>query len=213
MGLEAQKQIVEGYAERTGQKILSFYTEVESGRCKTRPELERALAHVRAARAKLVVAKLDRLARDAVFLLGLVDSDVPVIFCDLPEVCTGDPIVGRLTLTVLAAIAEFEGRRIGQRIKEAAAVRRERGDPMGWMCTKAKRNPLTGQQQRKGTVAARAVNQKKFLAFREMVRPVALGLKSEGRSYSEVAEEMNKRGYKTRRGNPWTLQAVFQLVS
>src|SRR4051812_19928828 len=112
LGLEAQQETVTKFAKQTNDIIVRDFTEIESGRLNERPQLEAALKFAKLMRAKLIVSKLDRLARDAAFILQLVDTGVPVIFVDLPELATGDPIVGRLTLTIMAAVAEFEGRRI-----------------------------------------------------------------------------------------------------
>ncbi len=82
LGLDAQKTAIEGYAQQTGSSILTCCTEVESGKLANRPELNRALAHCRRSKATLVVAKLDRLARNVAFLSALMDSTVPFLTCD-----------------------------------------------------------------------------------------------------------------------------------
>ena len=104
LGMEAQRVAVEAYATRAGEKIAGAYTEVESGRCRSRPVLAEAVAHARRIDATLVVAKLDRLARDVGFVLALVDTGAKLYFLDLPSVSTGDPIVGRLMLSVMASV-------------------------------------------------------------------------------------------------------------
>lgn len=141
LGLEAQQQIVREHACRSGQEIAAEFVEIESGRKCDRPQLALAMTRARRSGATLVVAKLDRLARDARFLLGIVDGGVGVHFCDLPNLSTGDPITGRLVLTVMAAMAEFEARRIGQRIKEAAAAKRARGERIDYSRSKLNLTP------------------------------------------------------------------------
>ncbi len=211
LGLEAQRDIVEAYARRTGTTLAATYTEIESGRRCERPQLALAVAHVRAqaGRVRLIVAKLDRLSRDARFLLELVDSGIVVIFGDLPDLSASD-IVGRLTLTVLAAIAEFEARRMSQRQKEACAVRRARGDLMGGRDPRC--HKLTWEEIRKGSLASTAYHRRKAAAFRKVMRPIAKSIRAEGRTLKEVAADLNTLGYRTRKGKFWTMATVDLLI-
>lgn len=208
LGLDAQQKTVEDYLKRAGGELVESVVEVESGRNCERPHLARAIAHTKLVGGELIVAKLDRLARDASFILKIVDSGVPVIFCDLPELATGDPIVGRLTLTILAAIAEFEGRRISQRVREALSRLKERN---GGVATWFRQN-LTDDHRRKGNAVAVQTHRRKFREFVDGVRPLAASLRA-GRTLSETAIELNRRGIKTRRGKPWTGATVHQLLS
>jgi DNA invertase Pin-like site-specific DNA recombinase len=146
-----------------------------------------------------VVAKLDRLARDVNLILSLVDSGVPITFLDLPDL-SADPIVGRLVLTIMAAIAEFESRRIGQRIKEAMARRREKLEAKGKRLT---RRRLSRKHQREASAAWHRWNRKQMKTFRREFQPLALGLR-QSRTLAEVAAEMNARGIATRRRRKWT---------
>jgi DNA invertase Pin-like site-specific DNA recombinase len=162
-----------------------------------------------AGRARLIVAKLDRLSRDARFLLELVDSGVDVVFGDFPDLATGD-IVGRLTLTVLAAIAEFESRRMSQRQREAAAVRRARGDLMGGRDPRSHR--LTSAEIKKGNLSAILARRQRASTFRRAMRPVIATLRDKGRTLKEVANELNICGYRTRKGKLWTAATVALLT-
>mgnify|MGYP002075810522 CR=1 FL=1 len=211
LGLEAQRAIVEGYAVRTGSTVIASYTEVESGRRSDRPQLALALMRLKsqAGRARLIVAKLDRLSRDARFLLELVDSGVDVVFGDFPELAAGD-IVGRLTLTVLAAIAEFESRRMSQRQREAAAVRRARGDLMGARDPRSHR--LTSEEIKQGNLAATVAHRRKASTFRRAMRPIVAALRDKGQTLKEVATELNTCGYRTRKGKLWTAATVALLT-
>lgn len=212
LGLDAQRAAVAAYAQHIGAIVGSEYQEIESGRRNDRPQLSLALVDARARKGTLVVAKLDRLARDARFLLGLVDTGVPIVFGDLPELAAGDPIVGRLTLTVLAAIAEFEARRIAQRIREAAAAKKARGGIMGWATRKDGLNPMTDEHRRQGSAAAREVNLAAALEYRHLMQPVIWQLQAQGMSLAQVAAELNARGYTTRRGRPWSLSTVHAIM-
>lgn len=205
LGLEAQQVAVQEYARRTGQVIVAAFTEIESGRCRTRPVLAEALSRCRGDGLMLVVAKLDRLARDVSLILSLVDSGVRIHFLDLPDL-SGDPIVGRLVLTVLAAIAEFEARRIGQRIREALARRRERNG------TKPSSSFRSRQHRLKASAAAIKVVRRTAGEFRSRVRPFILGLRADGLTLAETADELNRLGIRTPTGKAWTLANVEVFV-
>jgi len=99
LGLEAQRAAVAEYAAKEGGRVVAEFIEVESGRKAARPELTKALNHCRAAKACLVVAKLDRLARNVAFLSGLMEAGVDFVACDNPTAKT-------FTLHILAAVAE-----------------------------------------------------------------------------------------------------------
>lgn len=127
LGLEAQQEAVQAFLKTAPD--LTF-TEVESGACNTRPELAKALAACKQHKATLVVAKLDRLARDVSMILSIVDSGINVRFIDLPEIDPASP-TGRLMLTMMASFAEFERRIISQRTKAALKAKKARGESLG----------------------------------------------------------------------------------
>src|SRR5712692_11134175 len=124
LGIEAQRSAVEAYCKQAGATFNMCYTEVESGKLADRPELARALAHARRSKATLVVAKLDRLARNVAFLSALMDSRAPFVACDNPH-------ANRLTLHILAAVAEAEAVAISQRTKAALQAAKARGTLLG----------------------------------------------------------------------------------
>ena len=124
LGLDGQKAAVEAYAKQTGARILASYREVESGKLADRPELARALAHAKRSRATVVVAKLDRLARNVAFLSALMRSGVDFIACDNPH-------ANKLTIHILAAVAEDEAERISARTKAALQAAKARGVQLG----------------------------------------------------------------------------------
>lgn len=128
LGLEAQRQAVENFLSGGEWTLLAEYVEVESGRTGNRPELAKALAHCRAHRATLIVAKLDRLARSVHFLTGLLEAGVEVRFCDLPQI---EGPTGRFLLQSMAAVAELEAGLISARTKAALAAARARGVKLG----------------------------------------------------------------------------------
>jgi DNA invertase Pin-like site-specific DNA recombinase len=124
LGLEAQREAVRRYAEATHSTIKASYTEVESGKRGDRPELLKALAHAKRSKATLVVAKLDRLSRNVAFTSTLMESGVHFLCCDMPSAT-------HLTIHILAAVAEDEARRISERTRDALAVAKSKGKPLG----------------------------------------------------------------------------------
>ena len=108
LGLEAQRQAVAAYVTQAGGEVVAEFQEVESGKRADRPQLAAALASCRTRRAVLVIAKLDRLARNARFLVSVVEGsgEAGVVFCDLPIVPAGP--VGKFLVTRMAAVAELE---------------------------------------------------------------------------------------------------------
>jgi DNA invertase Pin-like site-specific DNA recombinase len=123
LGMEAQRQAVTRYAEGRGT-ILAEYVEVETGKRSDRPQLMAALAECRRYRATLIIAKLDRLARNVHFISGLMNSDVEFVAVDMPT-------ANRLTIHILAAVAEHEREMISQRTKAALAAAKARGVKLG----------------------------------------------------------------------------------
>ena len=115
LGLEGQKAAVRTYARSIGARVIAEFTEVESGKHDDRTQLALALRRVRGSRGRLVIAKLDRLARKVAFLSNLMDKDLDFVACDNPH-------ANRLTIHILAAIAEDEAKRISERTKAALAA-------------------------------------------------------------------------------------------
>ena len=132
LGLDAQRAAVAKHlASILSCLLVAEFEEVESGKRSDRPQLAAALAACRAHRATLVIAKLDRLARNARFLLSIVEGtgDGGVVFCDLPTVPAGP--VGKFLITQMAAVAELEAGLIGQRTRAALAQAKARGVKLG----------------------------------------------------------------------------------
>ncbi len=124
LGLAAQRSAVSDLIA-FNNKLIADFQEVESGKNRDRPELAKALDHCRVTGATLVVAKMDRLSREANFIGALIDGDVDIRFCDFPTIPAGS--VGRLILGVMAQIAEFERGVISERTKAAMAAAKARG--------------------------------------------------------------------------------------
>jgi DNA invertase Pin-like site-specific DNA recombinase len=160
-------------------QVVGEFTEIESGRRAKRPQLAAALKTCKKHKAKLVVAKLDRLSRNARFLLTLIESGVDVLFADLPDI-TG--AIGKFILTQMAAVAELEAGLISERTKAALAAAKQRGVRLG----------ITGAERAirfKAEAKARAIE----------LEPVLRDLKKEGLSLRAMAAELTKRRVPTPR--------------
>jgi DNA invertase Pin-like site-specific DNA recombinase len=209
LGLEAQREAVAAYLRtRPGAVLVDEHVEIESGKRRDRPELAKALAACRGHRAALVVAKLDRLARDAGFLLTVLDgapTECGVVFCDLPTVPEGP--VGRFLVSQMAAVAELEAGLIGQRTKAALAAAKARGVVLGgWRGGHAP----TDADRAKAILAhtANAASRAADLA------PVLEQLRVEGAgSFGALAAALNSRGIPATRGGRWTATSVRRVMA
>jgi DNA invertase Pin-like site-specific DNA recombinase len=199
LGLEGQEAAVQAYIATTGAKLLAPpYREVESGRRSDRPELAKAIAHARRAHATLLIAKLDRLARNVHFISGLMESKVDFVACDMPT-------ANRLTVHILAAVAEDEARAISQRTKDALAAAKARGTKLGT-------NNLTPEGTQKGLAAATAARQMRAReAYRE-IAPMIRDMANAGVSLNAIAKRLNDAGEVTRRGGQWTAMQVSRVL-
>lgn len=189
LGLEAQRQAVSGYIAGRGE--AAEYVEVESGRRSDRPQLAAALALCRRRRAVLVIAKLDRLARSVAFISNLMESGVEFVAVDMPQ-------ANRLTLHILAAVAEHEREMISQRTRAALAAAKARGIRLG--------NPRPENARASAAASAQAA------IFRAGIAPLVRTLRDEGRSLRAVAHELNERGVKTVQGRSWHAASVRNVL-
>jgi DNA invertase Pin-like site-specific DNA recombinase len=194
LGLEGQVAAVERFAASAGSAIVRAFQEVESGKRADRPELARALAFARRAGATLVIAKLDRLARNVHFLSGLMESGVDFVACD-------NPTANRLTIHILAAVAEDEARRISERTKAALAAYKARGGVLGAARPECRR--LTPELASKGRAVAARANRDAATAAYDDLLPAMRRLRAEGLSLRGIAAALNAEGHATRRGRAW----------
>jgi DNA invertase Pin-like site-specific DNA recombinase len=193
LGLDAQRHAVALYLAGRGELVAEF-TEVETGKKSDRPQLAAALAECRRLKATLLIAKLDRLARNVYFVSGLMESGVDFVAVDMPE-------ANRLTIHILAAVAEYEADRVSVRTKEALAIAKGRGTRLG--------NPTPAPSLERG----RATRAAKLEAHRQSIAPLVKHLRDEGRSLRAIAAELNARGIPTaRRGNKWHPETVANVL-
>ena len=203
LGLEGQEAAISAYAQSNKAKILASYTEVESGKLAERRELSKALAHARRSKATLVVAKLDRLARNVAFLSALMDSGVEFIACD-------NPFANRLTIHILAAVAEDEARRISERTKTALAAYKARGGRLGASLPQCQTLTLASRKigaMRAGVSATRLAKE----AYRD-IDPILRDLQRKGLSLRGMARKINEMGHTTRFGKNWNHVQIKRIL-
>ena len=191
LGLEAQRDEVLRYLNGGSWDLISEFTEVESGRKSRRPELEAAIAMCKKHKATLVVAKLDRLYRNAYFVAKLMHEGIPFVCCDNPH-------ANKMTIQILAAVAENERELISKRTKDALAVVKARGE-----------KTLGCPVPERGAEAAGKVAIKKADRMADNVAPIIHDLRRKGLStYREIADALNARGIPTARGGAWYASTV-----
>jgi DNA invertase Pin-like site-specific DNA recombinase len=195
LGLDAQRQAVLAYLNGGGWKMVGEFTDVETGRSPAkltlakRPQLQAALAEAKRRKATLIIAKLDRLARNVAFISALMESGVDFVAADMPS-------ANRFMLHVYAAMGEEEGRRIADRTRAALQAAKARGVKLG----------VTG--------AERATeNRAEADAFAHAMRSTIAKMRRAGiRSVRGIAEELNRRGVETARGGQWHPTSVARLL-
>ena len=201
LGLDAQRQAIEAYAAQRGATILETFTEVESGRNNARPELARAMHLAKVTGATLLIAKLDRLSRNAAFLLTLRDSGVRFVAADMPD-------ANELTVGIMALVAQQEREAISRRTTEALRAAKSRGVRLGNPNGAA---PLRRAQKGNGA----ALEAIRALADRhaESLRTVLSELSAQGVvSLGALAQALNDRGILTPRGGRWHKSSVRNLT-
>jgi DNA invertase Pin-like site-specific DNA recombinase len=187
LGLEAQQAAVRAYVGPATP--MAEFTEIETGKRNDRPELERALALCRKRRARLVIAKLDRLSRNLAFIAALMDSGVEFVAVDNPHAT-------RLTLHILAAVAEHEREMIAARTKAALQAAKARGIRLG----------------RHGADRLAPANRAVAIERARQLAPVLAELRGAGMSARQVAAELAARGIATPGGDRWHAQSVLRMM-
>ena len=200
LGLEAQRSAVEAFVAQRGGQVLAERVEVESGKRNDRPELAEALAEAKRLGAVLLIAKLDRLARNVHFISGLLESGVEVQACDMPE-------ANRFLLHVMSAVAEHEAAAISARTKAALAAAKARGKALGWAI------PERAEEARAASAAAAERRVAEADKFAGQVGPLVQALAAEGRSLRAIAAELNGRGITTPRGKAWAATSVRNVLA
>lgn len=189
LGIEAQQEAVQRYAVQTDSAIIAEYIETESGAKADRPQLAKALAHCRRAKATLLIARLDRLSRSLSFVAQLLDANVEIRCADMPE-------ANRLLLQMLAVFGEYERQMIRDRTKAALTAAKARGVVLG----------------ANGKVLA-AQNRSEAQAHAECLRPaIAQAQQSGCQSLTQIAEFLTAHGFATATGGAWHPMSVKRVM-
>lgn len=200
LGLEAQREAVAGYLNGGNWNLVAEIVEVESGKRSDRPELAKALSLCRLHRATLLVAKLDRLARNVAFISALMESGVKFVAVDLPQ-------ANELTVHIMASMAEYEAKAISARTKAALAAAKARGTVLGglrWDITRV------GAKGRRAALQTRQEHAAKYLAD---VLPVIQDKQRQGASsLRAIADALNADGTPAPRGGEWSAVQVKRIL-
>jgi DNA invertase Pin-like site-specific DNA recombinase len=195
LGLEAQNKAVADYLNGGPWQLVGEFTEIESGNRSDRPELEKALEACRRHKAKLIIAKLDRLSRNLAFIATLMESSIEFVAVDNPH-------ANKLTVHILAAVAQHEREMISERTKGALQAAKARGKRLG--------NPQLSKAASRGTAAGKAAADQ----FAANVLPVIREIQVSGKtSHNAIAAKLNERRVKTARGGRWSHVQVGMILA
>jgi DNA invertase Pin-like site-specific DNA recombinase len=194
LGLAAQKEAVVDRLNGGCWEIVEEFVETESGKRASRPQLDAALAACKKHKAKLIVAKLDRLSRNVGFLVKLIESGVEVLFADLPEL---NGAMGKFVLITMANVAELEAGLISERTKAALKVAKARGVKLG----------------RYGAEVLAPRYQQEAERRAEKLAPIIRELQRRGLSLANIAVELSKRKVPTPRGGRWDHSSVRNVIN
>ncbi len=194
LGLHAQRSTVKHFI--TGNPLLAEFTEIESGKNDRRIELQKAIDFAKANNATLVIAKLDRLSRNASFIFQLRDSNVDFTCCDIPDANT-------MTIGIFALLAQQEREMISERTKKALKAKKAQGYKLG------KPENFTDAMRTKG----RTAHHDKAIEDEHNKRAYAMitALRQQHYTYRQIASKLNDAGFKSSRGNSFHAHSIWQI--
>ena len=207
LGIEGQQAAAEACCNSTGAELKQAYTEVESGRSRERPALEKALAHARRIGGTLVVAKLDRLARNVPFLSAIMESNVPFLACD-------QPLVTPSTISALIAVAKAATSARSRRTYAGLMALKAKGILLGsarpghWIGNEDARRRGAAEGNRRSTITIKRATRAAFIGL----VPQVLALRKQKVSMGKIAARLNEDGHVSRRGTPWNARQVMVLI-
>lgn len=196
LGIQAQQNAVE-YFTKSG-RVLEAFTEVETGKTSNRPELAKALQMAKETGATLVVAKLDRLARNVLFTAQLMESGVDFIACDMPN-------ANRMTIQMMAVFAEQEARMISQRTTAALSVAKKNGVKIGAA------NPKYWETRKQNNFSRKKVVRPKHQYTPQMVTQV-IQLREDGKTLTQIAKALNGQGWQTAKGKDFQPMTIKRIL-
>ncbi len=199
LGLEAQRNSVLDYVGARG-KIVAEYVEIESGKRSDRTELSSALKQAKECGAILIIAKLDRLARNVAFIANLLESNVEVVAADMPE-------ANRFMFHIMAAVSEQEGKAISERTRAALKAAKARGVKLGWA------NPKRRSEQLLASLKGAKANITKSNTYATKLLPIVMNLKGKQMTLRGIADHLNSTGVPTARGAKWHPTTVKNLLA
>lgn len=199
LGLSAQRAAVKDFCKQHGMAMVREFQEVESGRKNDRAVLREAIAYAKRTKALLLIAKLDRLARNVHFISGLMESGVEFRACDVPE-------ANRLLLHIMAAVAENEARAISERTRVALQAAKERGTALG-AANPRSRNLTRAARERGAVMTAEKARE----AYAD-IAPKIRSMRDKGLSLAEIADELHAKGYRTRTGAEFSAVQVKRIL-
>lgn len=205
LGLEAQRTMAERHL-RKDDAILAEFIEIESGKVSSRPQLAAAIALCRETGATLLIAKLDRLARNVLFIATLMESTVEFVCCDMPS-------ANRTTIQLMAVLAEDEARRVSERTKAALAELKAQGKQLG----SARPGHWDGREHLRGWAGVpaekkRALKASKLRESYGSAIPLILALRERNESFERIAATLNSQGIKAPRGGRFRADRVREVV-
>lgn len=204
LGLEAQRDAVTRYLNGGQRSLIQEVIEIESGKRNDRPAIARALRLCRLHRATLVIAKLDRLARNVYFISSLMESGVEFVAVDFPQ-------ANRLTVHILAAVAEYEAAMISARTKAALGAAKARGAILGGLRGNPSRMKIIGS---KGNIASAIARSNTAAKRKEDLLVVIFDIRAGGVStLGQIAHALNERGITAARGGSWGPVQVGRILA
>ncbi|MEN6367721.1 MAG: recombinase family protein [Thermoguttaceae bacterium] len=210
LGLEAQQRDVATLTSHEGGTVIADYVEVETGKMAARPKLQEAINHARLSNATLVVAKLDRLARNVLFTAALMESGVDFVACDNPKAT-------RFTIHILAAVAEQEAAAISRRTKDALLSAKLRGKLLGSQRPGFWDDPKRAAARQRGGVKGRplawAANAEKARKHYAFLLPEIKRQREEGATLQQIVDWLSERRHTTRRGTPFTVKKLREIIA
>ena len=212
LGLEAQRRMVKSYVENKGSLIKEF-TEIETGTSKkVRPILQQAVDLCIKTGSKLVIAKIDRLARDVHFVSSLSKSSIDFICCDMPD-------ANKFTIHIMAAMAENEAQLISDRTKSALKSIKNKIKTDGFYVSKAgnKIHRLGSNGGFPNSAINNSVATRKKISDvnlnKKYARPYAVELRRQGMKLQDIANKLNDNGYLSSSGRKYHKTTVNRLIN